>query len=188
MTLHRAGKAVKVELAIYKDGKLDFKQKLKTFTNNFIKILECLLRHATAGSIQQVELINTAGSSYYFMFQGVHDPSANQYLANNTSGNDLPCEIQIGTDSTPESRDDYALKNMVMSEEATSSIVDGSLKFSATFTPGTDITVREVGLVKQFKIIDTDVPTPILLLRSVIAEYTMHAGTTYVVEITISFT
>jgi len=179
---------MKVELAIYKNGKLDYKQKLKTFTNNFIKLLECLLRNATAGSIHQVELTTTAGSTYYFMFQGVHDPGANQYLANNTSGNDLPCEIQLGTDSTPESRDDYALKDLVMGERATSSVSDGKIKFSATFTPGMDLTIREVGLTKDFKKVDTDMPHGILLLRSVISEYTMHAGTTYVVEITISFT
>jgi len=179
--------AMKAILRIYRVERgrkiLEREEKLNTFTNNFVKFLAYSLMslHADEETVQAMTAID--GSSQNVRLQG----QAATYLLNDTTGLDLPLYISIGSDNTPASRDDYALKNLQMSAEASGpTITNGTIKYSANFTPGTDITVREVGLSKVWREAGAGSSYEFLLLRSVISDFTMSAGTTYVVEITIS--
>ena len=180
------------EVLIYehREGKkrLIHRQKLNTFTMNFIHMVEAMLRSMGAGEGYAPSLTDMSGTAHYVMFQGAHDPEMEIYIATDTREQALRSHIRIGSSSTPETRNDYALGDEKMASEASVGVYNSLVKASASFTPDTDITVREVGLSKQYRDRDTGSAYDFLLLRGVITERTFSAGTTYTVEIRISFT
>jgi len=186
------GLKAQAEVLIYehREGRkvLVHRQKLNTFTMNFIYMVEGMLDFMGSDAGATFGLTDLTGASRTVQFQGPHDPSAGLYLATETTGKSLPTKIRIGSSSTPESRNDYKLGDEKMAEDATVITANSTVKASASFTPSTDITVREVGLSKAYRHSDTGDVYEFLMLRGVISERTFSAGTTYTVEIRINFT
>lgn len=164
------------------------RQKLNTFTMNFVYMIEYMLKRITADTGHVIGLTDLTGTSQMVQFQGPHDPAGGSYLATETTGKSLPTKIRIGSSSTPESRNDYKLGDEKMAEDASVITANSTVKASASFTPSEDIIVREVGLSKAWRKYDTGDVYEFLLLRGVISERTFSAGTTYTVEIRINFT
>ncbi|RLI87203.1 MAG: hypothetical protein DRP01_02535 [Archaeoglobales archaeon] len=190
--MDRPGLKAQAEVLIYEHRGarkvLIHRQKLNTFTYNFIKMIYGMTYSLSMGANVSVALTNLMGDSIEVMFQGPWNPGGGVYLAEETSDYDLPCILRIGSSSTPESRSDYHLGDEKMNAEANVAIADDKVKISASFTPSTDITVREVGYSKAFREKSTGGRDDFLMLRGVISERTFSAGTTYTVEIRISFT
>ena len=186
------GLKAQAEVLIYEHRKgrrvLIHRQKLNTFTMNFIYMVEHMLDPMGADAGATIGLTDLTGTDHPVMFQGPHDPSANSYLATETTGKSLPTKIRIGSSNVAESRNDYKLGDEKMAEDATVITANSTVKASASFTPSEDITVREVGLSKAYRHAETGDVYEFLMLRGVISERTFSAGTTYTVEIRINFT
>ncbi|RLJ02952.1 MAG: hypothetical protein DRP11_02195 [Candidatus Aenigmatarchaeota archaeon] len=190
--MEREGLKAQAEVLIYEHRKgrkvLIHRQKLNTFTMNFIHTMEFFLKGVSADTGLVIGLTDLTGASQNVQFQGPHDPSGGSYLATETTGKSLPVRIRIGSSDAPESRDDYKLGDEKMAESATVITANSTVKASASFTPTEDIIVREVGLSKSWRKFETGDVYEFLLLRGVISERTFSAGTTYTVEIRINFT
>jgi len=185
-------KPIKVEIEIYeikKDKKeLKIKQKINTFTMNFVYMLAGCLAPMDADAAIGPSIPDDTGTDRPLYFQGTVDETVTPplYLAFNTDTKALPTYIAIGKSGVGATRDDYKLGDEAARELASYTRVDATIIFSASFTLTVDTIIREIGLFKGWRCRTDAEMYKFLILRGVIAEFTMYAGTTYSVEVKIT--
>jgi len=163
----RAGLGLKLEIELEvrgKNGKLINKRRVKanSWLRNFALAFRVLLFCARAQLNVTTTVVNVGGASATFRASSVNASKLTPLATRAPSGND-DYGIQVGTGTTPVTRDDYCLVSKIPHGTATGQMVYGAVtvedvdgvppesrfRIIRVFSneSGADITVNEIGLV-----------------------------------------
>jgi len=137
-------------------------------TANFVALITAIFTNASQGGGLGITLTDINGASRIFNIKGMW---SNPYNIFSTNVTDSYTYISVGTDSTPPSSTDYALKNKVaekLAETVSADTANRIVTIQATISFTASVTIYEVGLEIN-AVDDKGVATRILLDRTVIS-------------------
>lgn len=176
----------KCELIIERDGVIIYRGQSRSFVKNFGIILAGMLKNSGLGdTTKYVAVVNTSGNIANAPIEDIIGSSYTYYspMAFSSGDNDDSYGIVVGSGSTPVSPDDYALASKIPhgtgagqidynTHTVTSSYSDTSsyIEISRSFTnrSGSDIIVREVGLIARSYHTYRNVDIRVLVARDVL--------------------
>jgi len=167
--LDRDGKTVVKEECVDKELFEEYVNKRKDdSTANFVALITAIFTNATTGGGLGITLTDINGQSRIFYVKGLW---SNPYSIFSTNVVDSYTYISVGTDSTPPSTTDYALKSKVaekLAESVSADTANRIVTIQATLLFSSAITIYEIGL--EINAVDQNgVATRILLDRTVIS-------------------
>jgi hypothetical protein len=137
-------------------------------TANFVSLVTAIFTNATQGGGLGITLTDINGTSRIFYVKGLW---SNPYSIFSTNVTNSYTYITVGTDSTPPSPTDYALKNKVaekLVESVSADTANRIVTIQATISFTENVTIYEVGL--EINAVDQNgTATRLLLDRTVIS-------------------